>query len=64
MVRADTFDIVPATSASIGTVNATSVRANASWATSGFIATNGSGYQVFNGTTSPLLVDGSGNTTV
>jgi hypothetical protein len=40
------------------------VRASAVFATNQFTAKDGAGYAVFNGTSNPFYVDGSGNTTV
>jgi hypothetical protein len=40
------------------------VRASAVFASNQFTATDGAGYTVFNGTSNPFYVDGSGNTTV
>jgi hypothetical protein len=58
------FGSVSAVDGSISTINANSVNSSSVYAKlGGFIATNGAGYQVFNGTTSPFIVNGSGNLT-
>ena len=59
-----TFGSVAATSVAAGSVNTNALTSGSVAASSGFIATSGGGFQVFNGTSSPFFVNGQGNTYV
>ena len=64
MSNTGTFGSVAATSVNAGSVNTNAFTSGSVAASAGFIATNGAGFQVFNGTSSPFVVNGGGNTTV
>ena len=59
-----TFGSIAATSVAAGSVNTNALTSGSVAASSGFIATSGGGFQVFNGTSSPFFVNGQGNTYV
>ena len=59
-----TFGSLSATSVSAGSINTSTITSGAFSATTGFIASNGATYQVFNGTGSPFFVNRFGDTTV
>ena len=59
-----TFGPIAATSVNAGSVNTNALTSGSVASSAGFIATNGAGFQVFSGTSSPFFVNGQGNTSV